>query len=82
MKKVKLVFWLIVVAFLVLVGIQNKAFFLQKHSFDLDFWVTAPYQIPEVEALKSVSDPTMPMAATVSEEEDEEMPASADETAG
>lgn len=48
MKNVKIVFWLIIVAFLVLVGFQNKAFFLQKHSFDLDLWVTAPYETPEI----------------------------------
>jgi len=48
MKNVKIVFWLIIVAFLVLVGFQNKAFFLQKHSFDLNLWVTAPYETPEI----------------------------------
>ena len=48
MKKVKIGFWLIIVAFLLLLGYQNKAFFLQKHSFDLNLWVTAPYQSPEV----------------------------------
>jgi hypothetical protein len=48
MKKVKIGFWLIVVAFLVLVGVQNKAFFLQQHSFDLDLWVTGPYHSPDI----------------------------------
>jgi len=48
MKKVKIGFWLIVVAFLLLIGFQNKAFFLQKHSFDLDLWVTAPYHSLEI----------------------------------
>ena len=48
MKKVKIGFWLIIIAFLALVGFQNKAFFLQKHSFDLNIWVTAPYETPEV----------------------------------
>lgn len=48
MKKVKIGFWLVIVAFLVLVGFQNKAFFLQRHSFDLNVWVTAPYQTPEI----------------------------------
>ena len=48
MKKVKIGFWLIIVAFLLLLGYQNKAFFLQKHSFDLNLWVTAPYQSPEI----------------------------------
>ena len=43
MKKVKIGFWLIIVAFLLLIGFQNKEFFLQKHSFDLNLWVTAPY---------------------------------------
>lgn len=48
MKKVKIGFWLIIIAFLALVGYQNKAFFLQKHTFDLNIWVTAPYETPEV----------------------------------
>lgn len=48
MKKVKIGFWLIVIAFIGLVGYQNKAFFLQKHSFDLNVWVTAPYATPEI----------------------------------
>lgn len=48
MKKVKIGFWLVIVAFLVLIGFQNKAFFLQRHSFDLNVWVTAPYQTPEI----------------------------------
>lgn len=48
MKKVKIGFWLLVLAFLLLFGYQNKAFFLQKHIFDLNLWVTAPYQTPEI----------------------------------
>jgi len=48
MKKVKIGFWLILIAFLFLVGYQNKAFFLQKNSFDLNIWVTAPYETPEI----------------------------------
>mgnify|MGYP006283392331 FL=1 len=48
MKKVKIGLWLIAIAFLVLVGFQNKAFFLQKHRFDLNLWVTSPYETPEV----------------------------------
>lgn len=48
MKKVKIGFWLILIAFLLLVGYQNKAFFLQKHSFDINVWVTAPYETPEI----------------------------------
>ena len=48
MKKVKICFWLIVVAFLLLVGFQNEGFFLQKHSFDLDLWVTEPYHSPDI----------------------------------
>jgi hypothetical protein len=135
MKKVKIGFWLIVVAFLVLVGFQNKAFFLQKNSFDIDLFVTAPYHTPdiynavlfavcflaglaityllglferykanktikqltkslddrqgeverlksEVEALKNVSEQTMPLSEPVSEEEDAETSAPADGTAG
>ena len=48
MKKVKIGFWLIIIAFLLLVGFQNKAFFLQKQSFDLNVWVTTPYKTPEI----------------------------------
>ena len=48
MKKVKIGFWLIVVAFLVLVGFQNKAFFLQKHRFDLNLGVVSPYETPDI----------------------------------
>jgi hypothetical protein len=48
MKKVKIAFWLIFIAFLLLLGYQNKAFFLQRHSFDLNLWVTAPYHSPEI----------------------------------
>jgi len=48
MKKVKIGFWLLVLAFLLLFGYQNKAFFLQKHIFDLNLWVSAPYQTPEI----------------------------------
>jgi hypothetical protein len=48
MKKVKIGFWLILIAFLVLVGYQNKAFFLQRHSFDINVWVTAPYKTAEI----------------------------------
>ena len=48
MKKVKIAFWLVVIAFLLLLGYQNKEFFLQRHSFDLNLWVSAPYQSPEI----------------------------------
>ena len=48
MKKVKIGFWLILIAFLLLVGFQNEAFFRQQHRFDLNLWVTAPYQSPEI----------------------------------
>ena len=48
MKKVKIGFWLILIAFLVLVGYQNKAFFLQRHTFDINVWVTAPYKTAEI----------------------------------
>ena len=48
MKKVKIAFWLVVIAFLILLGYQNKEFFLQRHSFDLNLWVSAPYQSPEI----------------------------------
>ena len=48
MKKVKIGFWIIVVAFLLLIGFQNEGFFLQKNSFDLNLWVAAPYHSPEI----------------------------------
>lgn len=48
MKKVKIAFWLVIIAFLLLLGYQNKEFFLQRHSFDLNLWVSAPYQSPEI----------------------------------
>lgn len=133
MKKVKIGFWLIVVAFLVLVGFQNKAFFLQKHRFDIDLWVTGPYHSPdiynavlfavcllvglaiaylsglyerykanktikqltkslndrqaeveqlktEVQALKNVSEQTMPLTEPVAEDDREKTSASADNT--
>jgi NADH:ubiquinone oxidoreductase subunit 5 (subunit L)/multisubunit Na+/H+ antiporter MnhA subunit len=48
MKKVKIGFWIIVVAFLLLIGFQNEGFFLQKHSFDLNLWVTDPYHSPDI----------------------------------
>jgi hypothetical protein len=48
MKKVKIGFWLLFIAFLMLAGFQNKEFFLQKHSFDLNIWITAPYQSAEI----------------------------------
>lgn len=48
MKKVKIGFWLILIAFLLLVGFQNKAFFLQQYHFDLNIWVTAPYKTPAI----------------------------------
>lgn len=48
MKKAKIGFWLLILAFLVLFGWQNKEFFLQQHIFYLDLWVKGPYQSPEI----------------------------------
>ena len=48
MKKVKIVFWVLLIAFLLLVGYQNKGFFLQKNAFGLNLFVTDAYMTPEI----------------------------------
>ncbi|MDJ0887014.1 MAG: LapA family protein [Desulfobacterales bacterium] len=48
MKKVKIGFWVLLIAFLLLVGYQNKAFFLQKNTFGLNLYVTDAYMTPEI----------------------------------
>jgi hypothetical protein len=48
MKKVKIGFWVLVLAFLLLLGFQNKLFFLQKNAFGLNFYVGEPYMSPEI----------------------------------
>jgi hypothetical protein len=47
MKQVKLVFWLLVLAFVGLLFYQNREYFLIRHSLRLDLWFGA-YTIPEV----------------------------------
>ena len=48
MKKVKIGFWVLLIAFLLLAGYQNKAFFLQKNAFGLNLYVTEAYMTPEI----------------------------------
>ncbi|MGD8267214.1 MAG: hypothetical protein PVF55_03535 [Desulfobacterales bacterium] len=48
MKKVKIGFWILVIAFLVLLGFQNKAFFIQKNAFTLDLYITDAYMTKEI----------------------------------
>lgn len=48
MKKVKIGFWILVIAFLLLLGFQNKAFFIQKNAFALDLYVTDTYMTKEI----------------------------------
>ena len=48
MKKVKIGFWILLIAFLLLVGYQNKAYFLQKNAFGLNLFVTDAYMTPEI----------------------------------
>lgn len=44
MKKFKIVLWLIIIALLILVFFQNKAFFIGKQALMLDLYVTEPFQ--------------------------------------
>ncbi len=48
MKKVKIGFWILLIAFLLLLGFQNKSFFLQKNTFGLNLYVTDAYMSPEI----------------------------------
>ena len=48
MKKVKIGFWILVIAFLLLLGFQNKAFFIQKNAFELNLYVTDTYMTKEI----------------------------------
>ncbi len=48
MKKVKIGFWILLIAFLLLVGFQNKAFFLEKNAFGLNLYVSDAYMSPEI----------------------------------
>ena len=47
MKNVKIVLWLILLGITGLVAYQNKAFFLEPHSFTVDFFVGGIHQSPE-----------------------------------
>lgn len=46
MKKVKVVFWLLVIAFVALVVYQNQGYFMAKESLKIDLYVTQPYHTP------------------------------------
>jgi hypothetical protein len=48
MKKFKIVLWVIIIAFVLLVFFQNKAFFTSKQSLLLNLFVTDAYQSPEI----------------------------------
>jgi hypothetical protein len=48
MKKAKIGFWIVLIAFLLLLGYQNKSFFLQKNTFGLNLYVTDAYMTPEI----------------------------------
>ena len=48
MKKVKIGFWFLVLAFLVLLGYQNKLFFQEKNAFNLNLYIFEPYTSPEL----------------------------------
>lgn len=50
MKKVKTAIWAIIIAFIVILIVQNKDFFLSKHLFKLDFFVYKP-NIPEFQII-------------------------------
>ncbi|MCF8051821.1 MAG: hypothetical protein K9L59_11335 [Desulfobacterales bacterium] len=46
MKKIKVVLWLLVIAFVALVVYQNQDYFLAKESLRIDLYVLQPYQTP------------------------------------
>ena len=48
MKKLKIVLYIIVVAFIVLVFFQNKDFFIAKQGLNLNLYFTDAYQSPEL----------------------------------
>jgi uncharacterized integral membrane protein len=48
MKKFKLVLWIIIIAFMLLVFFQNKAFFISKQSLVLDLYVAKDFRSPEI----------------------------------
>jgi len=47
MKKVKIILWLISLGVTALIAYQNKAFFLEPHSFTVDFFVGGIHRSPE-----------------------------------
>jgi hypothetical protein len=47
MKKVKIVLWLISLGVTALIAYQNKVFFLEPHSFTVDFFVGGIHRSPE-----------------------------------
>ena len=48
MKKVKIVFWLLLFGFIALIILQNKPFFMARHSFQLNLYLAGPYVTPEL----------------------------------
>jgi uncharacterized integral membrane protein len=47
MKKVKIALWIILLGLTALIVYQNKTFFLEKHSFTVNFFVGGIQQSPE-----------------------------------
>jgi uncharacterized integral membrane protein len=48
MKKIKVVFWLLVIAFVALLVYQNRDYFLARESLTIDLYVGQPYHLPEL----------------------------------
>jgi uncharacterized integral membrane protein len=48
MNKFKLVLWIIILAVIALVIFQNKEFFLDSQSLQLNLWLAPVYQSPEI----------------------------------
>jgi hypothetical protein len=48
MKKIKIVFWALLVAFVAILGYQNQEFFLYRGRLDLNLGVAGPYTTPEL----------------------------------
>ena len=48
MKKVKIIFWVIIIVFIGIVIFQNQDFFLDKQSLQINLLLADEYQTPEV----------------------------------
>jgi uncharacterized membrane protein len=47
MKKVKYALWAVLLALVGIIIFQNQEYFFARQGFDVDLWVTGPYQSPE-----------------------------------